>query len=103
MDGGPRLGGSVALVTGGGSGIGRAIALRYASEGADLALADLNLAATENVAHEVEALGRTARAYRVDVSAVDECRALSERAAADFGHLDVLVNCAGVAHASNML
>jgi acetoin reductase-like protein len=103
MDGGLRLSDSVAVVTGGGSGIGRAIALRYAREGADLALADLNLAAAESVAQEVATLGRQVRAYRSDVSSTDDCRRLAEQAASDFGRLDVLVNCAGVAHVSNML
>ena len=102
MDNPLRLDGSVALVTGAASGIGRAIALRFAGEGADLALADLNLEGARSVAAEIEALGRAARAYRLDVTQLAESRALVERVVADFGHLDILVNSAGVAHVHAM-
>src|SRR4051812_5910301 len=99
MNGGLRLEGSVALVTGAASGIGRAISLRYASEGAVLALADLNVEAAEKVRDEIVAGGARAEAYRLDVAQTDQARALVDRVAADFGRLDVLVNSAGVAHA----
>jgi acetoin reductase-like protein len=98
MDNPLRLDGSVALVTGAASGIGRAIALRFANEGADLALADLNQDGARAVAGEIEKLGRRARAYRLDVSKPEESRALVDRVVADLGHLDIRVNSAGVAH-----
>src|SRR5437899_2088755 len=98
MDNPLRLDGSVALVTGAASGIGRAIALRFAREGADAALADLNMEGAQAVAAEVTALGRAARAYRLDVTSPQESRVLVDRVVADLGHLDILVNSAGVAH-----
>ncbi len=102
MDGSSRLAGSVALVTGAASGIGRAIVLRYAREGADIALADLDLEAAERVAAEVVALGRVARAYRLDVASSDQSHAVVQQVNADFGQIDVLVNSAGVAHAYDL-
>jgi acetoin reductase-like protein len=98
-----RLQGSVALITGAASGIGRAIALRFAHEGADIAIADLNVEGGQAVAGEIQALGRTARVYRLDVANPDECRAVIERADADFGKLDILVNNAGIGHPRNLL
>ncbi len=98
-----RLGGKVALVTGGARGIGRAIALRLAREGADVAVADLNLEGARAVAAEAQALGRTARAYRIDVADPPAAAAVIEQAAADFGKLDVLVNNAGVLEVRSFL
>src|SRR5262249_18377531 len=63
-----RLGGKVAVVTGGGSGIGRGIVLCLAREGADIAVADLQEANAESAAREVQALGRTAIGLRCDVT-----------------------------------
>src|SRR4051812_13669056 len=97
-----RLDGSVALVTGAASGIGRATALRFAREGADLALVDLNQAGAQATASEAEQLGRRARAYRLDVSNIQESRALADRIVADLGQIDILVNSAGVAHVHKM-
>ncbi len=62
------LAGQVAIVTGGGRGIGRAIALRLAQDGADVVVADVNVAAAESVAAEARGLGRKAIACHVDVS-----------------------------------
>lgn len=96
VDGG--LGGRVALVTGGGRGIGRAIVLALAAEGADVAINYRRDAASaaETVA-AVEALGRRARAYAASVDSPDEDRALADAVLADFGHVDILVHNAGIA------
>jgi len=85
----------VALVTGAGQGIGRAIAVRLAREGFALALADINAGALAGVQAEIEAAGGKALALPADLSAVAEVRRVMARAAADLGGLDVLVNNAG--------
>jgi 3-oxoacyl-[acyl-carrier protein] reductase len=92
------LGGRVALVTGGGRGIGRAIALALAEDGADVAVNYRRdeAAAKETVA-AIEALGRRVRAYAADVGSLEEGRAMVEAALADFGFVDILVNNAGIA------
>jgi 3-oxoacyl-[acyl-carrier protein] reductase len=92
------LSGRVALVTGGGRGIGRAIALALAEDGADVAV---NYRRDEGAAKEtvtaIEALGRQSRAYAADVGSLEDCRAMVEAAVGDFGFVDILVNNAGVA------
>src|SRR5438067_1798634 len=85
----------VALVTGAGQGIGRAIAVRLAREGFALALADINASALAGVQAQIEAAGGKALALPADLSAVAEVRRVMARAAADLGGLDVLVNNAG--------
>ena len=97
------LDGKVALVTGGARGIGRAIALRYAREGANVALADQNLEGARSVAAEVEALGREAVALRVDVREISQIRAMVGHAASAFGRIDVLANNAGVVGVERLL
>jgi NAD(P)-dependent dehydrogenase (short-subunit alcohol dehydrogenase family) len=92
------LTGRVALVTGGGRGIGKAISLALAEDGADIAVnyrrdAD---AAEETVA-EIEKLGRRARAYTASVDDYAACEQMVTAAIADFGHVDILVNNAGLA------
>jgi NAD(P)-dependent dehydrogenase (short-subunit alcohol dehydrogenase family) len=92
------LDGRVALVTGGGRGIGKAIALALAEGGADVAVNYRRdgEAAAETV-KEIEARGRTARAYPADVGVPAEVEALVAAAVADFGYVDILVNNAGIA------
>jgi 3-oxoacyl-[acyl-carrier protein] reductase len=92
------LEGRVALVTGGGRGIGRAIALSLAEDGADVAVNYRrdDAAGAETVA-AIEALGRRARAYRASIESFDEDRAMVEGVIADFGHIDILINNAGIA------
>jgi len=92
------LDGRVALVTGGNRGIGRAIALTLAEGGADVAVVyrrDGDAAAA--TVKDVEALGRTARAYAADVGSPAEVEAVVAAVVADFGFVDILVNNAGVA------
>ncbi len=90
------LEGKVVIVTGGGRGIGRAIALRLAKEGADVAVGDIDGGAAENVAQEVEALGRRGLAVTVDVSRPEQCDRLVADVAAQLGRLDIMVANAGV-------
>ena len=84
------------LITGAGSGIGRAASLAFAEEGAAIAAADLRLEAAQATASAVEELGRTAVALQVNVTQPDSVRAMVEQAVAGLGSLDVLINSAGV-------
>lgn len=86
----------VALVTGGSRGIGRAIALRLAAEGADLAICARNAAAAGDVAAEIEALGRRCLVRQTDVADTEQAAALVAATIEELGRLDVLVNNAGV-------
>lgn len=88
--------GKVVVVTGGSSGIGRATALAFGREGAAVAIADLDAEAGEKAAQEIRSRGPEAKAYPVDVSREDDVRSLVEIVMARWGHLDVLVNNAGV-------
>ena len=97
------LDGKVALVTGGARGIGRAIALRFAREGANVALADQNLDGVRAVAAEIEAVGRQAVAIRVDVRELGQINAMVGHAVSAFGRIDVLANNAGVVRVERLL
>jgi NAD(P)-dependent dehydrogenase (short-subunit alcohol dehydrogenase family) len=91
-----RLAQKVAMVTGGGAGIGRAIALAMAREGADLLVADIHLGAAEGVAKEVRDLGRSAAAVWMDVSREGEVQQAIAEGIRKLGRIDILVNNAGV-------
>ena len=86
----------VAVVTGAGRGIGRAIALKFAAEGADIVCVSRTAENSEKVAGEVRAAGRKAWAYAVDVSDAAAVTAAAEKILADAGRVDILVNNAGV-------
>lgn len=87
----------IAFVTGASRGIGRAIALEMARNGADVAICySSNEAAAEAVCAEIRALGRDAQAYRCDVSDYQQCSDVVKAAIAHFGKLDILVNNAGI-------
>jgi 3-oxoacyl-[acyl-carrier protein] reductase len=87
----------VAVVTGAGRGIGRAIALKFAAEGADVVCISRTAANSEKVAEEVRAIGRKAWAVALDVSKGAEVEATAEKLIADVGgRIDILVNNAGV-------
>jgi len=87
----------IAIVTGAGQGIGKAIALRLANAGADVAMLDLNMAAVEEVAEEIEALGRRAHPIEADVSLFPEVRDAVIKVISYLGRVDILVNNAGIA------
>lgn len=86
----------VAIVTGGGRGIGKVIALRLAREGADVVVAGPSEEALQATASEIQALGRRALAIVVDVSREDQVSAMAEQVRQAFGRIDILVNNAGI-------
>ena len=88
--------GKVALVTGGGSGIGKATAELFAARGGAVAAADVNEAAAEATAEGIRKAGGRAVAVRCDVTAWDHVQAAVDRARTECGSLDVVVNCAGI-------
>jgi len=85
----------VCVVTGASRGLGRAIALAYAAQGADVVLAARTRSDLEGVAREIEAKGRRARVQVIDVTEAAQLRALSDAAVDEFGRIDVWVNNAG--------
>jgi 3-oxoacyl-[acyl-carrier protein] reductase len=92
-----RLTGKVALVTGAGTGIGQALALRFAREGAQVAINyHQNVSGAQATRAEIEALGQQAAVFQADLRSADAARGLVERAADHFGRLDVLVNNSGI-------
>ncbi len=90
------LAGQVAVVTGGGAGIGRGVALRLAQAGADVAVADRDGAAAERVAAEVRAVGRGALPIEANVCDEASVTAMVDRTLRELGRLDILVNNAGI-------
>jgi NAD(P)-dependent dehydrogenase (short-subunit alcohol dehydrogenase family) len=86
----------VAAVTGSGSGIGRAIALGYAREGAQVVVLDINGEAAAKTAAEIKAAGGKARAFTLDVTRRDDCVAMAKRVADEVGQISILVNNAGI-------
>jgi NAD(P)-dependent dehydrogenase (short-subunit alcohol dehydrogenase family) len=88
----------VAVVTGAGSGIGRATALALASHGAHIALCDLNEDAARDTAGAVATLGGRASVHRVDVSSFDEMQDLADGVVSWHGAVDIVVNNAGIGH-----
>jgi 3-oxoacyl-[acyl-carrier protein] reductase len=91
-----QLANQIAVVTGAGRGIGRAIALKFAGAGADVACVSRTAENSEKVAGEIRALGRKAWAYAVDVANAAAVNAAAEKILADCGRVDILVNNAGV-------
>lgn len=91
-----QLENQIAVVTGAGRGIGRAIALKFAAEGADVVCVSRTAENSEKVAGEVRALGRKAWAHAVDVADAASVNAAADKILADCGKVDILVNNAGV-------
>jgi 3-oxoacyl-[acyl-carrier protein] reductase len=86
----------IAVVTGAGRGIGRAIALKFAAEGADIACISRTAENSEKIANEIQGLGRRAWAHAVDVSNSAEVNVITEKILAEAGRVDILVNNAGI-------
>ncbi|MCE7987618.1 MAG: L-iditol 2-dehydrogenase [Caldilinea sp. CFX5] len=91
-----KLQNKVAIVTGGAQGMGRAICLRYAQEGAHVVVADLKIEGAQKVVDEIGALGGQAVAVAIDVRNQEQVQAMVDAAVAKFGGVDILVNNAGV-------
>ena len=91
-----RFDGKAALITGGGSGIGRATAAAFAQEGARVAVADANRQGAEETAHAIEAAGGQALALEADVAVPDAVEAMTQAVVDAYGQLDCALNAAGV-------
>src|SRR2546426_7858371 len=89
------LEGKTAIVTGGGTGIGKSIAIEFARAGADVALCSRKLEHLEPVAKEITNLGQRTFAVAVDVRQEDQVKGIVERAVSEWGRLDIMVNNAG--------
>ncbi len=97
------LKGKTAVVTGGGAGIGKAIAERLAENGADIAVCDIALETAEKTAAELAAMRIRAKAYFADISKIEDDDALLDQIEKDFGPIDILVNNAGISLATPVL
>ena len=91
------LAGKTALITGAGRGIGRAIALRFAQEGANVAITDIRITdEVEEFIAQLNAMGVKAKAYTSNAADFDDAHKTVEAVATDFGAIDILVNNAGI-------
>ncbi len=98
------LNGKVALITEAARGIGKAIALRYAAEGADVAFTDLVInEAAEQTIKELEAFGHKVKGYASNAADFAQTQEVVDQVMADFGHIDILVNNAGITKDGLML
>jgi 3-oxoacyl-[acyl-carrier protein] reductase len=93
----------IAVVTGAGSGIGRAIAIGYAGEGAQVALLDIDRPAAEAAAQEIRDAGGAAESFALDVTKREDCISVAKRVAEQVGPVTILVNNAGIARRNGML
>src|SRR5215475_12236193 len=95
------LEGKVAIVTGGGVGIGRSIAIEFARAGADVVIASRKIENLEPVTAEIKKLGRRSFALALDVRQEDAVKGLVEKTVQDLGRLDIMVNNAGASFRAN--
>src|SRR3990172_6199741 len=98
-----RLAGKVALVTGGASGMGRGVAIRFAEEGADVAVADVNRQGADETALEVRRLQTRALAIEADVTSRADCERMVRETVASLGKLDIFVANAGIGRGAPFL
>jgi 3-oxoacyl-[acyl-carrier protein] reductase len=98
-----RLAGKIAAITGGGSGIGRACALAFAQEGADVAVGDLDASRASQVADEVQAIGRKALALQIDVTEQADLDRFADGVVDQLGGLTVWVGSAGLSIGATVL
>ncbi len=91
-----NLNGKTALVTGAAQGIGRDIALALASDGANVAICDVNIEAAQKTAADIEAKGRKSLALKANVAVAAEVTAMVDQVVAELGRIDILVNNAGI-------
>lgn len=91
-----QVAGKIVVVTGAGQGIGKAIALKFASYGADIASIDVNFENAAQTAKEAQAMGRKAMALRVDVTKLKQAEEMAEHVFKEFEALHILVNNAGI-------
>ncbi len=98
-----RLENKVAVVTGGGSGIGRAIAITFAKENADVCVVGRTLSKLQDTAREIEKIGRKALAVTADISKIPEIEKMVKATIDYFGKIDILVNDAGITYLSPTL
>jgi meso-butanediol dehydrogenase / (S,S)-butanediol dehydrogenase / diacetyl reductase len=98
-----RLLGKSAIVTGAGRGIGKATALRFAREGADVLVPDLDVGASQQTAKEIQALGRRGVPMQMDVSRLADIHRMVEAAMREFAKIDILVNNAGITRVRDLM
>jgi len=98
-----KLANRVAIITGGATGIGKAIALEFAREGAAVVVSSRKVANLEKIVAEIKASGGRALAVATDVTRRDEAQRMAEQAVAAFGRIDILVNNAGTASKNTIL
>lgn len=98
-----KLAQRAAVITGAGSGIGQAMALRFAGEGARILAADVNAAAAEATAGRIRSDGGTCQPFTVDVTEPDQVQAMIEQALAAFGRIDILCNNAGIGSTTDVV
>ena len=91
-----RLKDKVALITGAGSGIGEATAMRFSEEGAKVVINDVNLEGANRVAENIKANGQEAMVLKADISKKDEVEGMIDKIIEHYGRLDILVNNAGI-------
>jgi NAD(P)-dependent dehydrogenase (short-subunit alcohol dehydrogenase family) len=98
-----KLEGKIALITGAGSGIGEGISIMFASEGADIAVNDIDLTAAEKTASEVRKMGRRAVTIKADVAEATQVKAMVTRTIEELGGIHILVNSAGFSAGGTVL